>query len=275
MNKKPLFSVIIPVKGRLNFTKEAIDSIYKQEYIDNSRVEIIVVENEEGQDIIRDKIRKSYPEVKIAINRFEDYAGGNRNSGLEVAQGKYVVFLDSDDQLHPDFLFKMSSILGKDINATAAVCFSTAIFAPGYNWQEYINWHLLMLVRDVNLILFSFFHQGYLIPSAFYLCQLSHMIFKREAIKSMKFDYKYRFGGEDWDFINRILVNGKIKIITDRLTIFRYSYNSSTVNPINKTNKWQSYLTLAYSLPVSLRKNIYYHLFLGYIKLFKGQNVSI
>ncbi len=269
MIKKSIFTVIIPVKGRLNFTQEAINSIYKQEYIENSSVEIIVVENEKGREVIRDKIIKLYPRVKIVINKFEDYAGGNRNSGLKVAHGKYIVFLDSDDQLDSNFLYESSKILDKDKKCSASVCFSRAIFTPEYKLLERIKWFFLMIVRDVSLLFFFLFNHKYLLHSAFYLCQLSHMMFKKELIKELSFDYQYFRGGEDWDFINRLQNKGPIRIIPRLLTIFRYSYYSSTILPINKRMKWNSYLKLANKLSPARKRSIYYKLFLQYIDLFR------
>lgn len=272
MSKKPIFSVIVPVKGRLPYTKEAINSVLNQKGVDASDIEIIVVEEKNPVERIRNHLKKLYPQIKIVLNIFEDYSGGSRNSGLKEAEGKYILFLDSDDQLFPHFLIKMSHVLANDKSTTAAVCFSKAIFAPGYNLKEYIKWHLLMLLRDVSLLLFYFFHQTYLVPSAFYLCQISHMLFKRENVKNMKFDYQYRFGGEDWDFINHVQDKGLIRIVPYKLTIFRYSYNSSTVLPINKKLKWRSYLHLASKLSSERKKGLYYKLFLQYINLFRVKN---
>lgn len=269
MNKKPLYSVIIPVKGRLSFTIEAIDSVVNQKNIDKSRMEIIVAENKNPKDPIRAKIKKLYPQVKLVINKYEDYAGGNRNSGLEVALGKYVVFLDSDDQLASNFLSESGKTLDHDNNASATVCFSRAVFSGEYKMTERIKWGLLMIIRDVNLTLSYFLNNKYLPPSAFYLCQLSHMVFKREIVRHMKFDYQYRFGGEDWDFINRVQDKGFIRIVPRMLTIFRYSYSSSTVLPLYKKLKWQSYLKLAKNLSPELKKSNYYRLFLKYIDLFQ------
>lgn len=268
MIKKVVFSVIIPVKGRFNFTKEAIDSIYRQKYIENSSVEIIVAENNNGRDIIRDKIINLYPKVRIVINKFEDYAGGNRNSGMEIARGKYIVFLDSDDQLTSNFLYENQKIHDEDKKCSATLCFSKAIFSSEYKFKPRIKLYLLMLIRDASLLLFFFIKHKYLSRSAFYLCQISHMMFKKEFLNGMLFNYQFFRGGEDWDFINRLQDNGPVRIIPKKLTIFRYSYNSSTINPINKRMKWNSYLKLADQLSPECKKSIYYKLFLWYISLF-------
>lgn len=268
MINQTVFSVIIPIKGRLNYAREAIDSICKQINIDKSCVEIIVVENDKGQDIIRDKLIKLYPEVRIIINKYEDYAGGNRNSGMEVAQGKYLVFLDSDDQLSPNFLYESSKILDKDNKCSASVCFSKAIFTPDYKLTERIKLYFLMMIRDISLLFFFFLNHKNLLHSAFYLCQISHMMFRKDSIKKIRFNYRYCRGGEDWDFINRAQNQGFIRIVPKFMTVFRYSYNSSTVLSIYKKMKWQSYLKLASKLSFERKKGIYYNFFLSYISLF-------
>lgn len=270
MSKNPLFSIIIPVKGRFDFVKEAVDSIFLQKNIGKKEVEIIISEEKNYGENIGNKIKKIFPEIKIVLNNDKPGPGGGRNTGLKVTKGKYIVFLDSDDQLKPEFLASMENVLKNDKKCSGAVCFSSSLFEKSFDFNERIKLYFLMVVRNVCLLISYLFNNKYLIPSSFYLCQISHMMFKSKSIRNLRFNYDYLRGGEDWDFFIQVLSCGPIRIAPRRLLIFRYSQNSSTSSSINKKLKWLSYSKLASRLSPKIKKGIYYKLFLFYIKLFRG-----
>ena len=57
---KPLISIIIPVKGRLDITSETIQSIYNQDY-DLQKVEILIVEERDYGEYISPELKKRFP----------------------------------------------------------------------------------------------------------------------------------------------------------------------------------------------------------------------
>lgn len=66
------------------------------------------------------------------------------------------------------------------------------------------------------------------------------MVLKHDLIKDQKFSYKYRRGGDDWEFFVQTLNKGEISILPKKLLIFRYSKGSPTGKSINR-KKWNSY----------------------------------
>lgn len=266
--KSPHFSIIIPVKGRFHIATQSIDSVYKQEKIDKSSIEIIVVEERDYGENIRYKLHQLYPEIKTLVNNDEKYSGGSRNTGLSRAHGDYIVFLDSDDQLKPTFLYHMSNELDKNPNLGCMVCLSDTKFQSPFTLPKKLKLFILMLIRDVSLYTAYFLNNGNLFPSAFYLCQISHMMFRSQCIKKLQFNADYKFGGEDWDFFAQVTMKTPIKILPKLLTIFRYSEGSSTTDSEKLFKKWSSYSLLANRLPYKLKGTIYYKFFLYYIKLF-------
>ncbi len=266
-------SVIIPVKGRLHYVKEAINSIYSQDF-DLDRIEIIVVEEKNYGDRIRDELKQNFPKIITIENNDDEGPGGSRNTGLQAAKGKYILFLDSDDQLNSDFLKKMTGILENDESCCGAVCFSKSYFHPDFNFFERIKLYPLMFIRDMSLVSAFLFNKRNLYKTSFYLCQISHMLFKADTVKTFKFSYSYRRGGEDWNFFIQVLSRGNIRILPERLLKFRYSPGSSTDTLLNRRLKWKSYALLANNLPVNFKHGIFYKLFLQYINLFKAKNSS-
>lgn len=268
MKSTPLVSIIIPVKGRFELVKNAISSVYSQQNFYISDVEIIMVEERNYGENVRSKIKKLFPKVITLQNQNKEGPGGSRNTGLTRACGKYIVFLDSDDRMEPKYLYEMTRTLENDKKCSACVCLSKSSFDKHYNLLERIKLYPLMLIRDVILFSGYLLNNYLLYPSSFYLCQISHMMFKATAIKDLRFNYDYRRGGEDWDFFVSIQKYGPIRIVPKILLNFGYYPGSSTDSPINRWRKWESYSLLASRLPEYLKQSLFYKLFLLYIRIF-------
>lgn len=91
------YSVIIPVYNSEKTIKRCIDSIASQERTD---VEIIVI-NDGSTDMtesICNKMQNKYNNI-VYIRKENGGVSSARNSGLCVAKGKYVMFIDSDDYI--------------------------------------------------------------------------------------------------------------------------------------------------------------------------------
>lgn len=92
LQPSPLVSVIIPTYNRAYCISESIDSVFNQEY---GKLELIVVDDgstDETQDLMA-----KYP--NLTYRRLEKNSGVShaRNSGIELAHGELICFLDSDD----------------------------------------------------------------------------------------------------------------------------------------------------------------------------------
>jgi len=93
-------SVIIPTYNRADLVGAAVESVLKQTYTD---FEVIVVDDG-SQDNTSDIIR-AYSDSRIRYF-YQDNAGlgAARNTGIELARGDFLSFLDSDDLLLPEKL---------------------------------------------------------------------------------------------------------------------------------------------------------------------------
>lgn len=95
-----MVSIIIPCYNSFNFLSRAIESVLGQTY---SAWEIILVNNnsvDNTQEII-DQYVRMYPDKIFSL--FEERKGAcyARNTGLRVARGEWIQFLDADDKLLP------------------------------------------------------------------------------------------------------------------------------------------------------------------------------
>lgn len=98
----PLISVIIPVYNVESFLRQCVDSVLRQTY---SNLEIILVDD--GSLDNSGAICDSYATIDSRIKVIHKINGGlsaARNAGLDVFQAEYVMFVDSDDIVHPRFV---------------------------------------------------------------------------------------------------------------------------------------------------------------------------
>lgn len=109
----PLVSIIIPVYRTQAYLDECLTRVLDQDY---RELEIILVDDESPDDCpqICDGYAQKDPRVKV-IHRKNGGLSAARNSGLEVATGKYVTFLDSDDFIATDMVSHMVALAEKEM----------------------------------------------------------------------------------------------------------------------------------------------------------------
>lgn len=101
----PLVSIVMPVYNSQKYLSETITSILNQKY---KNIELICVDDgstDKSLEIL-EKTAKDDLRVKI-ITQKNLYAGVARNTGMECATGKYIMFLDSDDLFEKNMLSEL------------------------------------------------------------------------------------------------------------------------------------------------------------------------
>ena len=105
----PLFSVVVPMYNVEKYAKQCIESILTQTYKD---FEVILV-NDGAKDstpqIINEYVRKDI-RVKV-INKENGGLVSARKTGANSATGEYIVPVDGDDWIHPEYLKKFADII--------------------------------------------------------------------------------------------------------------------------------------------------------------------
>ena len=94
-------SVIVPVYNTAHYVDNCLQSILNQTY-DN--LEIIVVND--GSTDNSAQVLSAYaanPRVKV-LTRANGGLSAARNTGIEAATGEWVMFIDSDDAIHPELV---------------------------------------------------------------------------------------------------------------------------------------------------------------------------
>lgn len=104
----PVVSVIIPTYNRAHSLGKSIKSILTQSYQD---FEVIVVDDRSTDNT--EQIIKNFndPRIKYIQHQHNSGAAVARNTGLENSSGRYIAFLDSDDEWLPQKLTKQVELL--------------------------------------------------------------------------------------------------------------------------------------------------------------------
>lgn len=104
---KPLISVITVNYNQSGVTLEFLESLYNCNY---KNLEVFVVDNGSPNDQ-PDIIKEKFPSVHlIKTGKNLGFAGGN-NVAVDVAKGKYLLFINNDTEVDPGFLEPMVDLL--------------------------------------------------------------------------------------------------------------------------------------------------------------------
>lgn len=113
MINKPKVSIIIPTYNREKIIEETLVSAINQDYND---YEIVITDNcstDKTYDILKE-YEKKYKNIRVYQNSKNLGPVRNWKKAIELAKGKYIKILWSDDQISEDFLSKTVPVLESD-----------------------------------------------------------------------------------------------------------------------------------------------------------------
>ena len=187
----PLVSVIVPTRNRPAELGEALASIGEQRGIAAELVQVVVV-NDGGSDVTDSvtSARRDGMRVTAVTHPHRRGLSSARNTGLDLAQGRYVALLDDDDVFLPDHLATAMAHLDQPdlCDATVATCLVSDRRTTGHQPPaEAERWDL---VFDPDLLTVS-----NLLPV--------HAAVLRRPPRAARFDAALS-ALEDWDFWLRL-----------------------------------------------------------------------
>lgn len=191
-----MVSVVIPtLKGRENLLKKAIDSVLSQTIKDT---EIIVISN--------DKIDIEYEgrKIKVIVERNANVSEA-RNMGIKHARGKYIAFLDDDDEWNGVKLEKQI----ERIESSEDIGLVHTLYSVRYPDGKIVHKRQRCC-------------SGYVYPSIVKrnCIGTSTVLLRREVIKSVGlFDPKLSFA-EDWDYWIRVSQEFEVSCVREHLVTY-------------------------------------------------------
>lgn len=225
---KPKISVIIPVYNAEKYLEKCLDSILQQTF---REIEVICVDDG-SQDASKQILWRyaSQDSRVIVIEQKNMYAGVARNRAMELAKGKYLIFLDADDFFHPDMLrraYASSEQYRADITIFNVKCFSD---------QTKITFHGKWLYNK-NLIPQRQPFSMYDICSQIFQITTAapwNKLFNREFIQREKIYFQGTHSTNDVYFVNLALALAKRIVTIDRSLLY---YRVDTKNNLQNTQE--------------------------------------
>jgi glycosyltransferase involved in cell wall biosynthesis len=206
-----LTSIIIPCYNQSNWLSEAIESSLNQTY---KNIEVIVVND--GSTDNTSEIAKKY-NIKL-IEKENGGLSSARNAGIKEARGKYILPLDADDKILPEFIEKTIGL--DDIVSTAQQEFGDSNTL--WNTQpEHPSHEMFKSNNQIN-------------------CCALHLKEIWEDIGG--YDEKMT-GYEDWDYWYRATKNGyTITVIREPLFLYRKHGHSMVTDAIKRHEELKQYI---------------------------------
>ena len=203
-------SVIIPTFGKPIFLEKAIKSVINQTL---DSIELIIIDDNNPntkarlltEKIIHDFSKSSF-DITYIKHEFNKNGAAARNTGLSVARGIYISFLDNDDEYHIERLEKCFNKLEKCSNNIAGV-YSGCEFRK--NGKKY---HVHKKVESGNFLVAT-------LACKFMFSTGSNIFVRRSVIDELKgFDNQFS-RHQDYEFLVRLFKKYSLESIPEVLVI--------------------------------------------------------
>lgn len=132
----PLITIVIPVYNVKDYLHKCVNSIINQTY---TNLEIILVDD--GSPDSCGQICDEYGKVDSRIKVIHKSNGGlsdARNAGINIANGRYISFIDSDDYVDPDYIEFLYNQVFK-YKTSIAICSHRVLYDTGKIIEKQTN----------------------------------------------------------------------------------------------------------------------------------------
>ncbi len=250
----PKISVIIPCYGVERYLDRCMESIVNQTLKD---IEIILVDDGSPDYVpeMCDEWAKKDARIKV-IHKKNAGLGYARNTGLDVATGEYIAFVDSDDYVELNMYEKLYNV-AKEHNSDAVFSGFKKEFKHGYflNVQECHNYIEFSDCEVQNLIPDFVASEPHCKSEYKYEMSVWHSIYKRSIIHEhhLRFISEREYASEDIPFqIDFLSFAYRVSFIPDMLYI--YCFNGESLTKTFSLEKYYEIRNLFYLIQEKSKK---------------------
>lgn len=223
MYTTPLVSIITPSYNASKFIEETLESILKQTY---SNWELIIIDDcstDNSIEILQPYIEQD-SRIKVLLNETNLGAASSRNRGLDIANGDYIAFLDSDDLWLPQKLSKQIAFMQQE-NVLLSYTSYYAMNETGrtiglYTIKSKTTYHDLLKTSSIGTLttIYSAKELG-----KFYFKQIGHedYVMKLSILKRIPFAKGIQEPLAKYRILSNSLSSNKIKVATWQWYIYR------------------------------------------------------
>lgn len=148
VTKRAAVSVVVPAYNVENYIEQCALSVLNQSY---SCCELIIVDDgsTDSTPQILDKLGEKNDHIRV-MHKENAGVSAARNTGIDMAEGDYIVFVDGDDYLAPNFIEYM---VGMAQETGAEFCLSKNCFTRKNEGQEEVRLDVLTPAEATALLL--------------------------------------------------------------------------------------------------------------------------
>lgn len=163
MNKNlPLVSVVTPIHNYGSVFEKTLQSIFDSTY---KNIELIIVNDGSTNEYVLEKLKTLSSEKNIKILNQENLGPSTaRNNGIKISSGEFILPLDSDDTIAPEYIQTCVNILKRDKKISPVYC-DTNHIGEMTGIQKRDEWSLDRLKKGPFIVNCSMFHKD-----AFEIC---------------------------------------------------------------------------------------------------------
>lgn len=250
-----LISVIVPIFNTENYLPRCINSLISQTY---TNIEIILIDDGSTDSSL--DICNRYALIDDRIKLFVKTNSGvsdTRNFGLENMNGKYFLFVDSDDYIHREHIKTLYSSI---VQYNADMCISSykKVFDTETCNEDLISESRLCDKKDV--IVDMIINKGY-------GWECIAKLFSRDVLGTLRFDLSERIG-EDFAFSYKAVHSCKTIVVNSMKGYYYFvrknsatksGYTSSYDNLLDTANNFNFFITHNYPSIIWLSSFFYIH----------------
>ncbi|WP_298308792.1 glycosyltransferase family A protein [uncultured Erythrobacter sp.] len=226
-------SVIVPVYNGIEFLRECVESILSDAC---EGVHVILIDDfsTDGSFDLAQEIAENHPQISAFQNFHAKGVSGARNTGIDLASGDFIAFLDCDDILKPNSLKVRADFLTD--NPGTHIVHSTVEFYSGEGGGA-----LGVEIFPKRAITFKDMHGSG--------AHFNTLMFRASEVKGVLRFEEGLANGEDWLALARVLRRGFVsEFVEEGGAYYRVHSNSVVVSNINEhERKLEQALQYVYS----------------------------
>lgn len=252
-----MISIIIPIYNVSRYLNKCIQSIVNQSYKD---FECILIDDgsSDGSEIICDQWEQKDSRIKV-IHQSNQGVSKARNRGIVEAQGKYIIFIDSDDWIDPNYLNELFQPIEK-YNLDLVVCGLQQHYIDGTSQNYSYKTGIIKIEKQ-------FTNEFTDINKQFLLFGPVIKLYRKSIIQkhNIHFPPEYTYG-EDLLFNYSYLEYVKAIYIVDQCLYHYRIIGSGTLSSIKRINQLEiDYVQWKTLRDFFYRKNLWNHYSISYL----------
>ena len=235
-----LLTFTVPCFNSAAYMEKCIESLLPG----GEDVEILIVDDGSTDDTaaIADRYEKQYPTIVKAIHKENGGVSTARNTGLEIAVGDYITFVDSDDYIEPNMYEQMlNKALEYDCDVVLCDCLKEF---DGYS--EIYSHNIRSGFYDYNQLKIEYYPHLLVTENIEYPATISNWrLLWKNALNTpqMRYEQGIRYS-EDLLFGAKLIYNAKSFYYMKGCAYYHYVINNDSASHTYAPDKWTDYLKL-------------------------------